>query len=62
MSWTIDYYTSENGKFPEFPVKDFIDSLSPESKAKFIFIADILPSCEIGIAEKRMKDFISRKG
>ena len=117
MSWMIDYYTSESGKSP---VKDFIDSLSPESKAKFIFIADLLteygmnvrepyvkpitgirklheirikdkqsihrifyfaftgkrlvllhgftkktdktPSREIGIAEKRMKDFISRKG
>ena len=117
MQWAIEYYVSENGKCP---VKDFIDDLSPESKAKYIFIADLLtdyglnvrepyvkpiagtrklfemrikdkqniqrifyfaftgktlvllhgftkktdktPSREIAIAEKRMKDLISRKG
>lgn len=117
MQWKIEYYISENGKCP---VKDFIDALSPESKAKYIFIADLLtdyglnvrepyvkpitgtrklfeirikdkqnihrifylaftgktlvllhgftkktdktPAREIVIAEKRMKDFISRKG
>lgn len=117
MQWTIEYYVSENGKCP---IMEFIDSLSPESKAKYIFIADLLtdyglnvrepyvkpitgtrklfemrikdkqnihrifyfaftgktlvllhgftkktdktPSREIDIAEKRMKDFIARKG
>ena len=117
MQWTVEYYVSENGKCP---VREFIDALSPESKAKYIFIADLLteyglnvrepyvkpitgtrklfemrikdkqnihrifyfaftgktlvllhgftkktdktPSREIDIAEKRMKDFVSRKG
>jgi len=39
MQWALEYYTAAGGKSP---VKDFIDALSPESKAKFIFIADLL--------------------
>jgi phage-related protein len=39
MEWSIEYYAAENGKAP---ARDFIDSLSAESKAKFIFIADLL--------------------
>ncbi len=39
MEWSLEYYVSESGKCP---VKKFIDSLSPESRAKYIFIADLL--------------------
>jgi len=39
VDWTIEYYETPGGKCP---VKEFIDSLSPESKAKYIFIADLL--------------------
>lgn len=39
MSWAIEYYVTSDGKCP---VKEFIDLLSPESKAKYVFIADLL--------------------
>jgi phage-related protein len=52
MQWSIDYYVSENGKSP---VKDFIDSLSPESKAKFIFIADLLAEYGLNVREPYVK-------
>ena len=117
MEWVIEYYVTDKGKYP---VKDFVDGLSPEGKAKYIFISDLLeqygiavrepyvkaikgkkklfeirikdksnihriiyfvytgktlillhgftkktqrtPAKEIGIAEKRMKDYLTRKG
>jgi len=117
MNWSIEYFVSDSGRSP---VKEFIDALSPDSKAKFIFIADLLaeygmtvrepyvkpisgtrklfevrikdkqnihrifyfaytgrklillhgftkktdktPQREIGTAEKRMKEYLSRKG
>jgi len=37
--WTIEYYATAEGMSP---ARDFVDSLSPESKAKYIFIADLL--------------------
>lgn len=52
MQWTIDYYTAENGGSP---VKEFIDSLSPESKAKFIFIADLLTEYGLNVREPYVK-------
>ena len=39
MQWVIEYYETSEGKSP---VNEFIASLSPESKAKYIFIADLL--------------------
>jgi Phage derived protein Gp49-like (DUF891) len=70
MEWSLEYYTSYSGKCP---VKEFIDSLSPESKAKYICRTLVLlhgftkktnktPSREIAIAEKRMNDYVKRKG
>jgi phage-related protein len=52
MQWSIDYFVSENGKSP---IKDFIDSLSPESKAKFIFIADLLTEYGLNVREPYVK-------
>ena len=52
MSWIIEYYSTAEGKSP---VKDFIDSLSPESKAKYIFIADLLEEYGIGVKEPYIK-------
>lgn len=48
MEWSLEYYTSDSGKST---VKEFIDSLSPESKAKYIFIADLLT--EYGLKRER---------
>jgi hypothetical protein len=39
MHWTIEYCITSDGKCP---VREFIEQLSPESKAKYIFIADLL--------------------
>ncbi len=39
MDWTIEYYQTADGKCP---VREFIDLLSAESKAKYVFIADLL--------------------
>jgi hypothetical protein len=47
MGWTIDYYTETGGTCP---VEEFIDSISPEAQARFIFVADLLE--EYGIAVK----------
>ena len=52
MQWSIEYYAAENGKTP---VKDFIDSLSVESKAKFIFIAGLLTEYGLNVREPYVK-------
>ncbi len=52
MQWSIEYFVGENGKSP---VKDFIGSLSPESKAKFIFIADLLTEYGLNVREPYVK-------
>ena len=52
MDWTIEYYETPGGKCT---VKEFIDSLSPESKAKYIFIADLLEKYGIGVKEPYVK-------
>ncbi len=52
MKWSIEYYVAENGKSP---VRDFIDSLSAASKAKFIFIADLLTEYGLNVREPYVK-------
>lgn len=39
MKWAIDYYRTSSGKFP---VKDFIDGLSPKAKSKIVYALDLL--------------------
>lgn len=59
MQWSIEYYVTENGKSP---ARDFIDALSAESKAKFIFIADLLTEYGLNVREPYVKPIIgSRK-
>ncbi|MEW6110249.1 MAG: type II toxin-antitoxin system RelE/ParE family toxin [Nitrospirota bacterium] len=58
MNWAIEYYVTPEGKSP---VKEFIDSLSPESKAKFIFIADLLEVYGIGVKEPYVKPLKGRQ-
>lgn len=52
MNWTIDYYTTREGKSP---IKEFIDSLPEESKAKYIFIADLLEEYGLNVKEPYVK-------
>jgi phage-related protein len=58
MDWTIEYYETPGGKCP---VKEFINSLSPESKAKYIFIADLLEEYAIGVKESYVKPLAGTK-
>jgi len=57
MQWKIEYYETAEGKSP---VKEFIDSLSPESKAKYIFIADLLEEYGIVVKEPYVKPITGR--
>lgn len=52
MRWTIQYYVRSGEKCP---VKEFIDQLSPESKAKYIFIADLLEEYGLKVREPYLK-------
>ncbi len=52
MQWSIEYYVAASGKSP---VKEFIDSLSPASKAKFIFVADLLTEYGLNVREPYVK-------
>ena len=52
MNWTIKYYMTSDGKCP---VKEFIDLLSAESKAKFVFIADLLEEYGLKVKEPYVK-------
>lgn len=52
MQWKIEYYETAEGKSP---VKEFIDSLLPESKAKYVFIADLLEEHGIVVREPYVK-------
>jgi phage-related protein len=52
MRWTIEYYTTREGKSP---VRDFIDALSAESQAKYIFITDLLEGYGILVREPYVK-------
>ena len=56
--WTIEYYETSRGKCP---VREFVDSLSPESKAKYIFIADLLEEYGIGVKEPYVKPLAGTK-
>lgn len=58
MLWAIEYYETIEGKSP---VKEFIDSLSPASKAKYIFIADLLEAYGIGVKEPYVKPLTGRR-
>lgn len=58
MRWEIEYYETADGKSP---VREFIDSLSPISKAKYIFIADLLEEYGIGVKEPYVKPITRRR-
>lgn len=58
MQWKIEYYETAEGKSS---VKEFIDSLPPESKAKYIFIADLLEEYGIVVKEPYVKPITGRQ-
>lgn len=59
MHWTIEYYVTSDGKRP---VKEFIDRLSAESKAKHVFIADLLENYGLKVREPYVRSITgSRK-
>jgi hypothetical protein len=55
MHWTIEYYVTSDGKCP---VKEFIDRLSPESKAKYVFIADLLENYGLKVREPYVRSIL----
>ncbi len=58
MKWIIEYYVSENDKCP---VKDFIDDLTSEGKAKYIMITDLLEQYGIQVREPYIKAITGKK-
>ncbi len=52
MSWAIEYYTTREGNRP---AEEFINSLSPASKAKYVFIADLLEEYGLNVKEPYVK-------
>jgi len=58
MPWEIEYYVTSNGKCP---VKEFIDTLSPEGQAKYIFITKLLKDFGIEVREPYVKQITGRR-
>ena len=58
VKWTIEYYVMREGKSP---VRDFIDALSAESQAKYIFIADLLEQYGNQVREPYVKAIRGQK-
>ncbi len=58
MNWTIEYYVARDGKCP---VREFIDSLSPEGQAKYIFITRLLSEYGVLVREPYVKQFTGHK-
>ncbi len=58
MHWEIEYYVTSNNKCP---VKEFIDSLSPEGQAKYIFITRLIKEYGINVREPYVKQIAGQK-
>ncbi len=58
MDWTIEYYLTPEGRWP---VKEFIDSLSVEGQAKYIFITRLLQEYGIHVKEPYVKQITGHK-
>jgi phage-related protein len=54
----IEYYLTAEGKCP---VKDFIDSLSPQGQAKYLFITRLLGEYGIHVREPYVKQIRGHK-
>lgn len=58
MQWTIDYYVTIQG---ECPVKEFVDNLSHEGQAKYIFITKLLTEYGVLVKEPYVKSLTGHK-
>jgi phage-related protein len=58
VSWEIEYYITRNNKCP---VKEFIDSLSPEGQARYIFITRLLKEFGIAVKEPYVKQMTGHR-
>ncbi len=58
VDWAIEYYETADGKCP---VRVFIDGLSPEGQAKFIFITRLLVEYGVQVREPYVKQFTGHK-
>jgi phage-related protein len=58
MDWTIEYYMTREGKSP---VKEFVDSLSAEGQAKYIFITRLLKEYGIHVKEPYVRQITGHK-
>ncbi len=58
MDWIIEYYMTREGKSP---VKEFVDSLSAEGQAKYIFITRLLQEYGIHVKEPYVKQITGHK-
>jgi hypothetical protein len=58
MHWAIEYYMTADGKCP---VREFIDGLSHEGQAKFIFITKLLIEYGVLVKEPYVKQFTGHK-
>lgn len=58
MHWTIEYYLTADGKCP---VREFIDRLSEEGQAKYIFITRLLVEYGFLVKEPYVKQCTGHK-
>ena len=58
MHWAIEYYMTADWKCP---IREFIDSLSHEGQAKFIFITKLLIEYGVLVKEPYVKQFTGHK-
>jgi phage-related protein len=58
MDWTIEYYVTLEGKCP---LQEFINSLSAEGQAKYIFITRLLKEYGIHVKEPYVKQITGHK-
>jgi phage-related protein len=58
VNWTIEYYVTVEGRCP---VKEFIDSLSEEGQAKYIFITKLLKEYGIQVKEPYVRQITGHR-
>lgn len=58
MNWEIEYYVTSSGNCP---IKEFIDSLSPEGKARYIFITRLIREHGINVREPYVKQITGHR-
>jgi len=58
MSWEIEYYVTNSGNCR---VKEFIDSLSPEGKARYVFITQLMKDYGINVREPYVKQITGHR-